>query len=105
MLDVPGGFVEEKESFEESVRREAKEEIGVEIKNLKYLGSYPGKYYFQDEYFPVLGVAFEGQINHRKIKTSSEAQKIVFIPKKEIEIKKIYSKDVRLALKDYLRKK
>lgn len=37
-LTFPGGKVEEKESFEDSVIREAKEETNLEIKNPKFVG-------------------------------------------------------------------
>lgn len=35
------GFVEMGESIEEAVHREVKEEVGINIKNLKYMGSQP----------------------------------------------------------------
>jgi len=41
MYSVLAGFVEPGESLEEAVVREVKEEVGVEIKNIKYFGSQP----------------------------------------------------------------
>lgn len=38
---VIAGFVEPGETFEECVFREAKEEVGIEVKNIKYFGSQP----------------------------------------------------------------
>lgn len=38
---VLAGFVEAGESFEESIRREIREEVNIEIKNIKYFGSQP----------------------------------------------------------------
>lgn len=35
------GFVEMGESIEEAVRREVKEEVGIDIKNIRYMGSQP----------------------------------------------------------------
>ena len=35
------GFVEMGESIEEAVHREVKEEVGINVKNLKYMGSQP----------------------------------------------------------------
>ena len=38
---VLAGFVEPGESLEESVKREVREEVGIEIKNIRYFGSQP----------------------------------------------------------------
>jgi len=41
MYSVLAGFVEPGESLEEAVVREVKEEVGVDIKDIKYFGSQP----------------------------------------------------------------
>jgi NAD+ diphosphatase len=41
MFSVLAGFVEPGESLEDCVRREVKEESGIEIKNIRYFGSQP----------------------------------------------------------------
>jgi NAD+ diphosphatase len=41
MYSVLAGFVEPGESLEEAVVREVREEVGIEVKNLKYFGSQP----------------------------------------------------------------
>ena len=41
MYSVLAGFVEPGESLEETVVREVREEVGVEIKNIQYFGSQP----------------------------------------------------------------
>ena len=41
MYSVLAGFVEPGESLEETVAREVREEVGVEIKNIRYFGSQP----------------------------------------------------------------
>jgi NAD+ diphosphatase len=38
---VLAGFVEPGETFEETVKREVKEEVGIEVKNIRYFGSQP----------------------------------------------------------------
>lgn len=43
-LGLAGGFVEPNESIEEAVVREAKEELGIDIKIIDFLGSYPHDY-------------------------------------------------------------
>jgi NAD+ diphosphatase len=41
MYSVLAGFVEPGESIEETIGREVREEVGVEVENLKYFGSQP----------------------------------------------------------------
>lgn len=41
MRSVLAGFVEPGESLEETIRREVREEVGLEVENLKYFGSQP----------------------------------------------------------------
>lgn len=41
LYSLLSGFVEAGEFLENAVRREVKEEVGIEIKNLKYIGSHP----------------------------------------------------------------
>jgi NAD+ diphosphatase len=41
MYSVLAGFVEPGESLEEAVAREVKEEVGIDIKDIKYFGSQP----------------------------------------------------------------
>ena len=41
MYSTLAGFVEPGESIEHTLRREVREEVGVEVKNIRYLGSQP----------------------------------------------------------------
>lgn len=56
--DSIGGFVQSNETAEQAALREVKEEIGVEAKIIKYLGSLTGKY----AGIPVLDIVFWAQI-------------------------------------------
>ncbi len=44
IYSVIAGFVEYAETFEECVKREVYEEVGIKIKNIKYFGSQPWPY-------------------------------------------------------------
>jgi ADP-ribose pyrophosphatase YjhB (NUDIX family) len=46
LLDLPGGFADYGESFESALRREIREEIGLEPGELAYFGSFPNTYEF-----------------------------------------------------------
>ena len=61
-LDFPGGFVEEGENFEQTSRREVKEELGIEIGELKYLCSSVDEYLYQGVNYRVSGVAYTAEL-------------------------------------------
>jgi NAD+ diphosphatase len=43
-LDLPGGFIDPDESVEAGLNRELKEELGITLSEMKYLGSAPNVY-------------------------------------------------------------
>jgi len=52
--DLPGGFCDGFEHPEAAAVREAREELGVDIRLDAYIGMYLGTYLFQDEVLPTL---------------------------------------------------
>lgn len=56
--DFPGGFAEENEDFEECSRREVKEELGIEIGDLEYLGTHKDHYDHQGVTYITIGVSY-----------------------------------------------
>ncbi|MBP5743174.1 MAG: NUDIX domain-containing protein [Paludibacteraceae bacterium] len=57
-LDLPGGFVEFAETAEEALRREIKEELNIEVKNIKFEFSMPNIYRFSDMNVRTLDLIF-----------------------------------------------
>jgi len=57
-LDLPGGFAEPGESIEQSLIREIKEELDLDIIHLKYLCSFPNTYPYKSVVYPVTDMAF-----------------------------------------------
>lgn len=62
LWDLPGGFVDIGESAEESVIREAKEELGVRVTKVRYLFSGCDRYMFKGINYYTLGLIFTAQI-------------------------------------------
>ncbi|MBN1578332.1 MAG: NUDIX domain-containing protein [Chitinispirillaceae bacterium] len=46
--DLPGGFVDYNESIEDALRREIREELGIDVAITAYLGSFPNRYVYRD---------------------------------------------------------
>ena len=61
-LDLPGGFVDPDESAEEAVRREANEELKIDLGVLKYLGSYPNTYKYESVTYKTCDLLFSSRI-------------------------------------------
>jgi len=102
--DLPGGFVESKETIEESVRREIKEEIGVWVKDISYFGSYPNLYPYQGILFHTISSIFIGKIKQQSFTSTDEAETIQFFSPEKIPFSKIAFQDVKHAMKDYLKR-
>ncbi len=60
--DTPGGFVDYDDNLESALKRELKEELGVETKIKRYLTSKKGSYHWQGVELKVVAVFFECEI-------------------------------------------
>ena len=69
--DLIGGYMNEAETPEEALKRELKEELGVEAK-LKFMDFFPGYASWKGEDFPVLSLAYLAEIDFDKVKTNHE---------------------------------
>ncbi len=59
---VPGGFVDFEESAEEAAIRECREEIGVEVDDVKYLCSAPNTYEYKNIEYKTCDIFFTAKL-------------------------------------------
>lgn len=61
-LAPPGGFIDAGETAEEAIRRELREEVGIEIDSPVFLGSHPNRYAYKGITYDVLDLFFTAHI-------------------------------------------
>lgn len=101
--DLPGGFIDLEENVEKSLKREIREELGVEVTNLKYFHSYFDRYLYKGINYHTLGLVFTGKVKDQNLKPADDISEVKFFPPNKLP-QKLAFRNVKQALKDYLGK-
>ncbi len=100
--DLPGGFVDIGETAEESVAREIQEELGVNLKKIKYLGSYVDRYLYKGDNYHILPMAYSAQIASGKLEASDDVDGYEFFAKDKIPFDRLAFASLVDTIKDYI---
>jgi len=87
MWDLPGGFADPGESAEECVRREVKEELGLEVTAARYLCSYPNTYEYGGMRYATVDLGFVCAVNSLEAAriAKDEVSQVLFVRPEEID--------------------
>lgn len=106
-LDLAGGFVDPKESAENTCKRELFEELRLEIDvaNLKYLTSLPNVYQYKEIDYNTIDLFYEYNVSEKfevnlELSEISETQ---WIPISEINVDDIAFDSQKIFFEDYLK--
>ncbi|MBI3620069.1 NUDIX domain-containing protein [Candidatus Roizmanbacteria bacterium] len=101
--DIPGGFLDFKETIEESMSREMKEELGLQFHAFKYFHSYYGTYTFQGLRYHTLCIMFIGKIKHvTRLEPTDDVSEVRFFKWNRVPFSRLAFVEVRKGIKDYL---
>lgn len=105
-LDLAGGFVDPKESAEETCVRELFEEmkIKVDISQLKYLASLPNVYEYKNINYNTLDLFYEYEVSEKfEVDLEiSEISETVWLKKTEIKLEEIAFDSQKIFFKNYI---
>jgi ADP-ribose pyrophosphatase YjhB (NUDIX family) len=80
-LDIPGGFVDAGETIEGAARRELREETGLTVGKLRWLGSYWDRYYIRGfGFFPTMNFYFFGRWRSGLPRAADDAASAEWVP-------------------------
>lgn len=98
-LDFPGGFVDLGERAENAVRREVKEELNLDISELRFFMSMPNRYLFGGiVYFTLDLVFFCDYDNLSNLKADDDISEYLFIPVDKVNISDIGLESIKIIV-------
>jgi NAD+ diphosphatase len=99
-LDLPGGFIDPNETAEEGLNRELKEELGITLDQVKYLGAFPNRYEYENVTYNTCDLFFYSKIEILPTEfDKSEIETIELIDPLEIQESRIAFDSIKRALR------
>lgn len=103
-LALAGGFVDPGERAEEAIRREVREEVGVDLHDVTWLGSFPNDYPYRGLVYPVIDLYFVARAARPEQAAALDSvDDVVWLDPRRIDPEDLAFSSMRLALEHYLR--
>lgn len=101
--DVFGGFLEDGEDLIKGLQREAKEELGVRLKAITYLGIYMDVYDFQYRVH-TMNIIYQAQIASGRLQAMSDVSEYRWFSRNTIPWPRLaFPRWMKPALRDWLK--
>ncbi len=102
MLDLPGGFVDPMESAESALKREIKEELNLDVIEMKYLTSFPNEYIFSGFSVFTTDMAFICKVDGwENMHIEDDITDIVFVNQQNLDWNQVSAPSIKNIIKAF----
>ena len=102
-LDLPGGFVDMYETAEEGMRREIKEETGLEVDKIEYLFSSPNVYLYSGLGVHTIDMDYLVRVSDDcSVRAADDAAECLWIPIEDIHPEEFGLLSIRHAVERFI---